>query len=51
MPPLGQERRIWAFLGTSAVPLNADIFLRRNLTKRARSVICRSLDHFVSKGE
>ena len=31
MSPLGQERRIWAFLGTSAVTLNADIRLRRNI--------------------
>ena len=31
MSELGQERRIWAFLGMSAVTLIADICLRRNI--------------------
>jgi hypothetical protein len=31
MTALGQERRIWAFVGTSAVTLNADICLRCNI--------------------
>jgi hypothetical protein len=31
MSLLGQERRIWVFLGMSAVTLNADICLRRNI--------------------
>jgi len=30
MTAVGQERRIWALLGTSAVALNSDICLRRN---------------------
>jgi hypothetical protein len=31
MTALGQERRIWAFVGTSAVTLNADMCLHRNV--------------------
>jgi hypothetical protein len=31
MSAKGQERRILAFLGTSAITLNADICLRRNI--------------------
>ena len=31
MSQLGQERQIWAIVGTSVVALNADICLRRNI--------------------
>ena len=42
MSQMGQERRIQAFIGTSAVSLNADICLRCNIRrKRPKATVSR----------